>query len=87
MLNFSSRRLFLATQPVDLRKSFDSLSAFVSQHFSADPFSGDAFLFIGKRKNLLKILIWENSGFWLCSKRLEQGTFSFLQILLKKTLF
>jgi transposase len=76
MFNFYQRRIFLATQPVDMRKSYDSLSAFISQHLSADPFSGDAFLFVGKRKNRLKILLWEDSGFWLFSKRLEMGTFS-----------
>lgn len=75
MLNFSNRRLFLSTQAVDMRKSFDTLSAYISQHFSLDPFSGDVFLFVGKRKNRLKILVWEDSGFWLFSKRLEVGSF------------
>ena len=41
-----------------------------------DPLSGDAFVFIGKRRNRLKVLIWEDSGYWLCNKKLEQGTFS-----------
>ena len=76
MFDFSNRRLFLASQPVDMRKSFDTLASYVSNQFHQNPYSGDAFLFIGKRKNRLKILIWEDSGFWIFSKRLEVGTFS-----------
>jgi hypothetical protein len=60
-----------------MRKSYDSLAALVQLHFHQNPYSGDAFLFINKRKNRLKILLWEDSGFWLLSKRLEIGTFSF----------
>jgi transposase len=75
MLNLSNRRIFLASKPIDMRKSFDSLAAVVNGQFGCDPLSGDAFLFIGKRKNRLKILIWEDSGFWLHCKRLEIGTF------------
>lgn len=76
MLNFSNRRIFLAIQPVDMRKSFDTLSFVVKHQLALEPLSGDAFLFVGKRKNRLKILVWEESGYWLFSKRLEVGTFS-----------
>jgi transposase len=60
-----------------MRKNFDSLAALVENQIKLDPTSGDAFIFINKRKNRLKILIWEDSGYWLLSKRLEVGTFSF----------
>jgi hypothetical protein len=59
-----------------MRKSFDTLAEFISFNMRKDPLSGDAFVFIGKRRNRLKVLIWEDTGYWLCSKRLEQGTFS-----------
>ena len=84
MFNFHPRRLFLATQVCDMRKSFDTLSALIKQSLQEDPFSGDAFIFIGKRKNRLKILLWEDSGFWLCSKRLETGTFIIPKLCLIK---
>ncbi len=87
MLNFSNRRIFLAAQPVDMRKSFDTLSFLVKQELAAEPLSGDAFLFIGKRKNRLKILVWEESGYWLFSKRLEVGTFSLPPLSSEKKLF
>lgn len=60
-----------------MRKSFDTLAAIVHNQMQQKPYSGDAFLFINKRKNRLKILVFEDSGFWLFSKRLELGTFHF----------
>ena len=77
MFNFYPRRLFLYSYFTDMRKNFDSLAALVENQMYQNPTSTDAFLFINKRKNRLKILIWEDSGFWLLSKRLELGTFSF----------
>ena len=77
MFNFYPRRLFLYSHFTDMRKNFDSLAALVENQMHQNPTSTDAFLFINKRKNRLKILIWEDSGFWLLSKRLEIGTFSF----------
>lgn len=75
MLNFPQRRIFLATEPTDMRKSYDTLAALVKQNFHENPYSGDVFVFVGKRKNRLKILVWEDSGFWIFAKRLEVGTF------------
>ena len=76
MLSFPGRRIFLATETVDMRKSFDTLAAYVSEHFEMDAYSGAVFVFLGKRRNRMKVLIWEDSGFWLCAKRLELGTFN-----------
>jgi transposase len=75
MLPVSPRRIFLATDPVDMRKSFDTLAFLIQSTFGHDPCQGDAFVFIGKRLNRLKVLLWEDSGFWLLCKRLEKGTF------------
>jgi len=76
MLNLSIKNIYLSNELVDMRKSFDTLAAYVSYNLEKDPLSGDAFIFIGKGRNRLKILIWEKSGFWLCSKKLEVGTYS-----------
>jgi transposase len=77
MIDFGSRRIFVSNCPVDMRKSFDTLATYVQGHLGADPLSGDAFVFIGKRHNRLKVLIWEPSGYWVLNKRLAQGTFRF----------
>ena len=76
MLNLNIKNIYLCNELVDMRKSFDTLSSYVSYNLEKDPHSGDAFIFIGKRRNRLKILIWEKSGFWLCSKKLEVGSYS-----------
>lgn len=70
------KAIYLANEPVDMRKSFETLADYVSFRLGRDPRSGEAFAFIGKQRNRMKILIWEPNGYWLCSKRLEQGTFS-----------
>ena len=77
MLNFShARRIFVAKAVTDMRKSFDTLSALVRSQLGEDPFSGDMFVFVGKRRDRIKVLVWDVSGFWLSSKRLERGTFA-----------
>lgn len=71
----SSSRLFLYTEPADMRKSFDGLSGLISNDLKADPLSGDVYLFINRGRDRLKMLVWEESGFWLFYKRLEIGRF------------
>ena len=75
MLNLARRRVFLCRKPVDMRKSFDSLSDLVRIDLAMDPFQGDVFIFVGKDRTRAKVLIWETSGFWLCAKRLETACF------------
>jgi len=69
------RRIFLYSKAVDMRKGFDGLSGLVQQQMGMDACSGDAFLFVGRRLDRLKVLVWEPDGFWLYYKRLEAGTF------------
>lgn len=59
-----------------MRKGFDGLAALVRERLGKDPLSGDAFVFVGRRRSMLKILLWDVSGFWLATKRLERGTFA-----------
>jgi transposase len=75
VLHLGVKRLFVARFPVDMRKSFNTLSDLVQFTLKEDPMSGDAYVFIGKSRNRLKVLLWEDSGFWVCAKRLEEGTF------------
>jgi len=70
-------RIWLATRPTDLRKSFDSLAELVRQHLAADPLSGQLFVFRNKRADRVKLLYWDEDGFVIVYKRLELGTFRF----------
>ena len=56
-------RYYLYSYPTDLRKGFDALSGLVRNELFRDPLSGDAFIFINRRRNLLKLLIWDQTGF------------------------
>jgi transposase len=68
-------KVFLACRPVDLRNGFDGLAAKVQEMIGADPFSGQLFLFRGKRGDYLKALYWDGTGLCLFAKRLEKGRF------------
>ena len=67
--------IFVATDPVDLRKAFDGLSTLVRQSLGQDPLSGGVHIFSNRQRNRLKILFWEPCGYCLCNRRLEEGTF------------
>jgi len=71
------RRVFAYSEPVDMRKSFDGLLAITAYTLREDPLSGTLFLFSNRRRNLVKILFWDRTGYCLYAKRLEQGRFSF----------
>ncbi len=75
MLNIGPRRVFLCRKPVDMRKAFDSLADLVRVDLAMDPFQGDVFVFVGKDRTRVKVLVWETTGFWLCAKRLETARF------------
>lgn len=78
MLNFSPAvRIFLATNPVDMRRQIDGLAALVNGILSQDPFTGHVFVFRGRSADRVKILVWDRNGFVLYYKRLEKGRFRF----------
>jgi transposase len=69
--------VWVATTPVDMRKSFDSLSEVVRAFLGHDPLSGSLFVFRNKNKQLVKILWWDRDGLAIYYKRLERGEFQF----------
>jgi transposase len=71
----ASVRVYLSTQPADMRKGFDGLCVLVQQVFQRDPLEGHLFLFLNRRRDRLKILYWDRDGLALWYKRLELGTF------------
>jgi transposase len=68
-------RVYLATKPADMRKSFDGLSALASTSLALDPLSGHLFVFVNKRRDRIKILYWDRDGLAVWAKRLERGTY------------
>jgi len=77
MLSFTGGlKVFVALEPVDLRKSFCGLEGLVSERLGEDLRQGALFVFTNRRHTRLKILYWDGTGLWLLIKRLEQGTFA-----------
>ena len=70
-------RVWLCTTPTDMRKSFDGLSAMTKHQLQEDPLSGQLFVFINRRKTLIKVLYFDRTGYCIWSKRLVQGQFNF----------
>ena len=78
MLNLGGpHRVFLCVKRVDFRRAHDGLCALVRDEFGDDPFTGDVFVFHNGARDRVKLLVWDQNGFWLLYKRLEQGTFPF----------
>ncbi|MBV8398629.1 MAG: IS66 family insertion sequence element accessory protein TnpB [Acetobacteraceae bacterium] len=82
MLSFPPAvRIWLASEAVDLRRSFDGLAEQVRQHLQTDPLSGHVFVFRNKRSDRVKLLYWDEDGYVIVYKRLEAGTFRWPQVI------
>jgi transposase len=68
-------RIYLACGATDMRKSIDTLAALVEHAFDLDPFADAWFVFCNRGRDKLKLLRWDNNGFWLYYRRLERGRF------------
>ena len=68
-------RVYLAVGPTDMRKSFNGLSLLVTENYDLDPFSGDLYAFCNRRRDIIKILFWNDNGFCVWHKRLEKDRF------------
>ncbi len=75
MIEQTSTRVYLALGSTDLRKAINGLSVLVEQSMGLNVFSGDLFVFCNRRQNIIKILYWDNNGFALWHKRLEEHRF------------
>lgn len=68
-------RYYLYNDWVDMRKGFNGLSGLVRNDLGMDPLTGDVYIFINRSRNRMKLLVWEQGGYVLYYKRLEQGRF------------
>ena len=71
----ASVRIYVAAEPVDLRRGFDGLAAATRTLIRQDPLSGHVFVFLNRRGNRIKLLMWDRTGYLLIYKRLERSKF------------
>jgi transposase len=69
-------KVYVATKPVRLNRSFDGLSVVVREVMRRNPLSGHVFVFFNRRRTMVKLLVWTRGGFTIVHKRLERGTFA-----------
>lgn len=69
-------KIYLAVEPVDMRKQFNGLWALAQEKLGEDPRSGALFAFTNKGRDRLKLLYWDGTGVWVMAKRLEKGRFT-----------
>jgi transposase len=73
MILSSAVRAYVCAEPIDMRKSIDGLAALVAPLLGGDAFSGQVFVFVGRRRDKVKCLLWDRTGFWCLYKRIERG--------------
>jgi len=71
--------MWLAVEPIDMRKGFEGLHGLVGERLGEEVRSGALFVFVNKRRTRLKVLYFDGTGLWLLTKRLEEGTFAWPQ--------
>lgn len=75
-MNLSGIKVWVAPDPVDMRKGVDGLSQYVRHTLGHNPCAGEAFLFCNRDRTRIKILLWDGTGVWLCQRRLHRGRFT-----------
>ena len=70
-------KVLVASRPIDFRRGVHGLIAMVAEALQSDPYCGDVFVFRSKRKDRLKMILWDGSGMVLVTKWLEDGAFTF----------
>lgn len=79
MLNIDqTTRVFLCSELIDMRFSFDALAGLVTTHFGMNALNGHLFVFFSRKRDRMKVLVWDMDGFVLYYKRLERGTYSWI---------
>lgn len=68
-------RVLVAVEPADFRRGIDGLARLCRELLREDPFSGAVFVFCSRRRQAVKLLVYDGQGFWLCHKRLSKGKF------------
>ena len=77
-IDWSQIRIFIICGFTDMRKSWNGLSGIIGSQTELDPYSGSLYLFLNKRRNLMKILYWDKTGFSIWQKRLGKNRFPWL---------
>ena len=70
-----SSKILLGIDPIDFRKGIDGICKTVKTDFELDPMVGTVFVFINRKGTQIRLLTYDGSGFWLCTKRLSKGVF------------
>jgi transposase len=70
-----STTVMVAIAPIDFRRQIDGLAAHCRQALSSDPMSGAWFVFINRARTMIRVLVYDGTGFWLMTKRLSRGRF------------
>ena len=72
----AERRIWLCVAATDMRRSFDGLAALARNHLGEDPAGGDWFVYVNRRRTIVKVLSSDGGGYWVWAKRLEAGRFA-----------
>ena len=72
-------QVWLVVEPIDMRAGIDGLSQRIQNTLGRSPCDGSAYAFRNRRRNRLKLLVWDGTGVWLCHRRLHQGHFTLAQ--------
>ena len=70
-----STTVMVAIAPIDFRRQIDGLAAHCRQALSSDPMSGAWFVFINRARTMIRVLVYDGTGFWLMTRRLSRGRF------------